>query len=117
MTTAGAGAGYDLRRGISALLFLQASANAFDAYSALNSSPWTSENFGADPAKAKSCREYVTHAVVISSLYGVTSGVLAGKLWPWPIIGTAIVDVYMVWLYGRALRRGAAAGSDSWAKT
>lgn len=99
-------------RAISALLFIGASTNVMDVYSALNSSPWTAENFGADPAKAASCKEYVWHAIGFSSVYCALASMLAGS-W-WPIIGGVIADGYMYWLYNRALKRGAAAGSNGW---
>jgi hypothetical protein len=96
-----------------AILFMQAGTNVFDVYSALNSSPWTSENFGADPQKAASCREYVLHSMVWTSFYcGLAAWI--SKSW-WPIFGLALANVYMWWLYERALKRGAAAGSQGWA--
>jgi hypothetical protein len=105
---------YGDRRAIGALLFLAAGTNALDVYSALNSSPWTAENFGADAQKAKSCREYVTHSIVVTSFFGVTSAAIA-KSW-WPVIGTVLANAYMYYLYERALSRGAAAGSQGWQK-
>jgi hypothetical protein len=99
-------------RALGALLFMQASTNAMDVYSALNSSPWTAENFGADPEKAASCMEYVMHSIAITSFFGISSTVIA-KSW-WPVIGTALADGYMFWLYNRALQRGAKAGSTGW---
>jgi hypothetical protein len=99
-------------RALGALLFMQASTNAMDVYSALNSSPWTAENFGADPEKAASCMEYVMHSIAITSFFGVSSAVIA-KSW-WPVIGTALADGYMFWLYNRALQRGASSGSTGW---
>lgn len=107
-------AGLDSARGaVGALLFLQAATNVFDVYSALNSSPWTSENFGADPEKAASCREYVWHAVGWTTFYCGLAAIIA-KSW-WPIFGLVLANVYLVWLYERALGRGAVSGSDGWA--
>lgn len=100
------------KRALAALLFLASGTNALDVYSALNSSPWTAENFGANEAKAKSCREYVVHSVIITTFFGGTSAII-GKSW-WPIFGTLLANGYMVWLYERALYRGATAGSDGW---
>jgi hypothetical protein len=96
-----------------AILFQGASTNAMDVYSALNSSPWTAENFGADPEKARSCKEYVAHSVLISTFYAVIASLIAGN-W-WALIGAAIANVYMWWLYHRALRRAQATGSKGWA--
>lgn len=109
---ANGGGGKSVSRAVAALLFINASTNVMDVYSALNSSPWTAENFGADPEKAASCREYVWHAIGFSTAYCVAASALAGS-W-WPIIGGLIADAYMYWLYERALRRGGAAGSTSW---
>lgn len=102
------------RRELGALLFLAAGTNALDVYSALNSSPWTAENFGANAEKAKSCREYVTHSIAVTSFYGVVAAVVSG-MW-WPIIGTVLANVYMYWLYDRALKRGQASQSNGWEK-
>lgn len=101
-------------RAVGALLFMTSAMTTLDAYSTLNSSPWTSENFGADPDKAKSCREYVRHAVIFSTVYAGAAAVIAGSLWP--ILGSAVANGYLVWLYERALARGQAAGTTGWAK-
>ena len=99
---------------VGAILFLQAGTNVFDVYSALNSSPWTSENFGADPQKAKSCMEYVLHSMAWTSVYcGLAAWV--AKSW-WPIVGLVVANAYMYWLYRRALKRGAIASSSNWAR-
>lgn len=100
-------------RALAALLFLAAGTNAMDVYSATNSSPWTAENFGGDPEKVASLREYVCHALVITSGYGIVSALIAGS-W-WPIVGTIFGDGYMYWLYERAIHRGMDSGSNGWA--
>lgn len=102
------------RRDTAALLFMMGGYATLDGYSTLNSSPWTAENFGADPAKAASCREYIAHAVVFSMAYSTASAVIAGS-W-WPVLGALVTNGYLVWLYMRALNRGAVAGSSGWAK-
>lgn len=101
-------------RSVAAVLFLTSAMTTLDAYSTLNSSPWTSENFGADPQKAKSSKEYVLHAIVFSSVYSLASAIIAGTLWP--VIGSTIANIYLWWLYDRALKRGAVAGTGSWAR-
>lgn len=106
------GLGSDAARGMSGLLFIAAGTNAMDVYSALNSSPWTAESFGGDPDKAKSCKEYVNHAVGVTAFYCVFSAVLAQNIWP--VIGWAIISAYMYWLYMRALSRAQAKGSQGW---
>jgi len=99
---------------LAALLFMTSAMMTLDAYSTFESSPWTAENFGADPKKAASCKEYLTHAVVYSMAYAVVSAYLAGS-W-WPVIGAVISNTYLVWLYLRALDRGSVTGSTGWAK-
>jgi len=106
------GLGSDAARVASAILFIQASTNAMDVYSALNSSPWTAQSFGADPEKRKACMEYVHHSLAVTAFYSVSASVLA-KNW-WPIIGWGIASGYMYWLYKRALDRAQASGSQSW---
>lgn len=99
---------------LAAVMFMTSAMMALDAYSTLLSSPWTAENFGADPDKTKSCKEYLTHAVVYSMAYAVASAYVA-KSW-WPLIGAAIANAYLIWLYLRALERGSVTGSSGWAK-
>lgn len=98
------------RRALAAVLFLQSLMTVMDTYGTLNSSPWTAENVGADEGKVKSLREYVTHAVVFSSVTCIASAVIAGSAWP--VVGAAAANGYLVWIYNRAVTRGRAAGSD-----
>lgn len=99
-------------RTASAILFIQASTNALDVYSALNSSPWTAQSFGADPEKRAACMEYVMHSIGVTAFYAVAASLLARN--PWPIIGMVIADAYMYWLYKRALDRAQDSGSTRW---
>lgn len=103
------------KRALSALLFIGASTNAMDVYSALNSSPWTAESFGGDPEKAKACLEYVHHSVAVTGFYAIASALIARN--PWPIYGWILAAAYMYWLYRRALSRAEARGSTSWSST
>jgi hypothetical protein len=107
------GLGDDAGRAAAALLFIAASTNAMDVYSALNSSPWTAESFGGDPDKAKACREYVHHAMAITAFYALAGAWIGHS--PWPIVGFVPAAGYMYWLYWRALNRAEAKGSKSWA--
>lgn len=84
----------------------------FEIMSALNSSPWTAENFGADEAKAKSSWSYTLQGCGINVALGVGASVLT-ETW-WPLIGTSAVSVYMAWTYHKALSRGMASGSTGW---
>lgn len=104
--------GGDAANVAAAILFLQASTNAMDVFSAVNSSPWTAENFGGDQAKNASVQEYVWHGVGLTVFYIVGASVLARS--PWPLIGGGITLAYMWWLYRRALDRGAARASTGW---
>src|SRR5215472_4291027 len=99
---------------LAAVLFLTSGMMTLDAYSTFQSSPWTAENFGADPIKAKSCKEYLVHAVGSSLAYAAASSYMA-KSW-WPLIGSLISNAYLIWLYLRALERGRVAGTKGWAK-
>lgn len=93
-----------------ALLFIGAGTNVYDAFSAVMSSPWSTEKFTSDPEEERMAREYVRHALIISWIYALVGAALVkstgSKVWPWPIIGAAIVSVYMYWLYQRAIKRG-----------
>lgn len=100
-------------RQLSAILFIQASTNAMDVFSALNSSPWTAESFAGDQAKRDACMEYVRHSLIVTAFYCWGSAAIARNIWP--IIGWALAAIYMYWLYTRALARGQASGSTSWA--
>lgn len=100
---------------LAALLFMTSAMTTLDAYSTLLSSPWTAENFGADPDKTKSCKEYLRHAVIYSMAYAAASAYIAHS-W-WPIVGSAIANLYLIWLYTRALDRGKVTGSQGWAKS
>lgn len=100
------------RRALSAILFLAAGTNALDVYSALNSSPWTAESFGGDPEKAKACKEYVYHSIGVTSFFCLVSAAVA-RNW-WPVWGAVIANLYMYYLYTRALRRAQNRGSKGW---
>lgn len=105
-----------------ALLWLTSGMTTFDAYSTLNSSPWTAESFGADAERAASLREYIKHAVVFSMFYALVGAVIIlrdpdednSNAW-YPVVGAALANVYLVWLYRRASARGAVAGHTNWA--
>lgn len=99
-------------RTLGAILFIQSSTNSLDVFSALNSSPWTAESFGADEDKRAACLEYVHHSLVVTAFYNGAAALLAGS-W-WPVIGWAIASTYMYWLYSRALGRAMDSGSTGW---
>jgi hypothetical protein len=99
-------------RGIAALLFLNGGMVVLDAYSTLNSSPWTAESFGGDPEKMKSLREYVTHAAVYSTANLAAAAIVSKSAFP--LYAAVLNNAYLVYLYRRAARRGQASGSEGW---
>lgn len=94
------------------VLFLVAVDAALNAYSSINSSPWTSESFGGDPEKAASCRRYVMIANGASLGLGLLGSVISGSYWP--LIGAAVVVIGMHYLYSSALAKAADSGSSDW---
>jgi hypothetical protein len=104
------------KNALGAVLFMTASMNTLDAYSTLNSSPWTAESFGADERRAKALKEYVGHAVVYSMAYALASAFITrGVVGWWIVVGAIITNGYLIWLYMRASKRGREAGADGWA--
>lgn len=99
--------------GIGAILFLESGMYCLQAASSLMSSPWTAESFGADDRRANSAKEYLAHAVVVST---AAAGIAAyvSHSW-WPIVGAIGLNAYLVWIYLRAIGRGRDAGSENWA--
>jgi len=104
------------KRALGAILFMQATMNTLDGYSTLLSSPWTAESFGADERRSRALREYLTHAVTFSMTYAVASAfIVSGKLGWFIIAGAVLTNLYLIWLYMRASRRGREAGASGWA--
>lgn len=100
------------QKSVAALLFLTGSMTTLDAYSALNSSPWTAESFGGDPVKLASMRSYVRHAIVFSTGYAAVSAMIAESMWP--LAGAVVANAYLWWLYERAAARAQEKGSTTW---
>lgn len=100
--------------GAAAGMFLLAVGEAFNVYGAMNSSPWTAENFGADPEKARSCRRYVMLADFANIGLGIGASLVAQS--PAPFLGILAITVYMHVMYERALKKGAVSGSENWLK-
>lgn len=93
-----------------ALLFINSGTNGYDAFSAVMSSPWSTEKFTESPEEEAQAKRYVKHAVIISGFYaggGALLAYLSGgwKLAAWPIIGYLIVTAYMYWLYDQAIKQ------------
>jgi hypothetical protein len=93
-------------------MFMAACGIGFEVMSALNSSPWTAENFGADETKARSCREYTAISIGINLVLGTGTSLLVGS-W-WPLAGVMSISLFMWWIYNRAIARGQASGSSGW---
>jgi hypothetical protein len=89
-----------------ALLFIGSGTNVYDAFSAVMSSPWSTEKFSEDEAADRMANEYVCHGLIISGFYAVAGAVIARTFWP--VIGAAGVALYMTWLYRRAISRAKA---------
>lgn len=107
LSLGGSSGGGTLRRALAASLFIGAGTNVYDAFSAVMSSPWSTEKFTADSTEAKMAREYVRHALIISWVYAIGGALItASKLSVYPIVGAGIVTAYMTWLYRRAIGRG-----------
>lgn len=74
-----------------------------DIYSAIMSSPWAAEAWGDDPERAESAQFYIRNGFVMGESFGLASSIVAGN-WM-PLIGVTTANVYMYWLYRRALRK------------
>lgn len=99
-------------RAAAALLLITSYGQIWEVISALNSSPWTAENFGADEGKAKSARGYLAHSTGSGTVMAGFASYVARS--PWPLIGASIGVVYAWWIYTRALRRAKSSQSDGW---
>jgi hypothetical protein len=91
-------------RALSGVLFLGAVDAAYNAYSATNSSPQTSDVFGDDSRRA-SLLWYVNVGHVSAVGLAIVSSLVAGSLWP--LAGFGVVVAQMGWLYRRAFNRAA----------
>lgn len=95
---------------LAALLLIGAGTNIYDAFSAVMSSPWSTEKFTNSPEEERMAREYVYHALTISWGYAIAGALLAYhssglQVAIWPLIGALAATIYMYWLYNRALNR------------
>jgi hypothetical protein len=87
-------------RELAGLAFLAGCYIAFDCQSTLNSSPWTHETFGQDPAKAESQQWYVRQSIGVSMALGAVGSLIGGS--PWPLVGCSIANTYLWWIYRRS---------------
>jgi hypothetical protein len=93
-----------------ALLFLGAGTNGYDAFSAVMSSPWSTEKFTESEYELEQAQRYVMHATTISWVYvGGAAGIawISGERMAAiaAIVGGLIVTAYMRWLYRQAVSR------------
>lgn len=93
-------------------LFILASAESFNVYSAFCSSPWTIRNVGADGEKGQTAMQYAAMAGAANIGLGLGASLLA-RSW-WPLVGTAAVTVVMTLIYRHALREAQRTGSAGW---
>lgn len=90
-------------RALSAILLMQGYRDVMDTASTLQSSPWTTENVGADEEMANSMRFYMWQTTVSSCIVGLLGSTVAGSIWP--IGGTALGIAYIWYIYEHALRK------------
>ena len=76
---------------------------AFNLYSAMNSSPQTTELFADD--RAETLWKYVKIADAAALGFGLLGVLLAGGSW-WPMAGAVVVVVMMHLMYAHALKAG-----------
>lgn len=100
------------KRALAAVIFSQQATLAMDVYSSVHSSPFTVSQVAGDEQKRDDCKNYIKHAMIISSLYGITAAIIAG--WPlgfYAILGTAVSEAYMFKLYDDAMKTAMERGS------
>lgn len=97
---------------VGAVLYLVAVDASFNAYSAINSSPWTYENMSGDKGKAASGNKYVLLASAAAVVLGAFSSLLAASLWP--LAGSVTVAAGMYLLYQHAMKVGTSEGNTDW---
>ena len=95
-----------------AVLFLVAVDASFNAYSSINSSPWTYENMSGDSDRASSGSKYVWLANGAALVLGAFSSIIANSAWPFA--GAATVVVLMHSLYRHAMSTGEEQGNTGW---
>lgn len=94
----------DAARTTTAVAFMVAVGESFNVMSALNSSPWSAENFTSDDEMTASLMKYIKWTAAVC----VTMGAVASYIdrTPWPLAGTVAVTILAWWLYDRAAQIG-----------
>ena len=92
--------------GVAAVLFLASADAAYNAYSATNSSPQTTELFAAD--REQTLMKYVKLGhVQVAAIVGFAAFIAHKQgLAMWPILGGGSVALAMHLMYGHALKAG-----------
>ncbi len=96
-------------------LFLMSLGSAFEVLSAMNSSPWTIENVGANPTRAKSAMKYTYLGLGMAGAIGAGASLLTGTIWP--LIGIALVSLLMIFVYRHAIGEAELQGNTGWEGT
>lgn len=91
-------------------LFLMSLGSAFEVLSAMNSSPWTIENVGADPSKAASAMKYTYLGLGMAACIGAGAALLTATIWP--LIGVALVSAVMILVYRNAISKAQETGGQ-----
>jgi len=91
-------------------LFLMSLGSAFEVLSAMNSSPWTIENVGANPDKARSAMKYTYLGLGMAAAIGAGASLLTATIWP--LLGVAFVSILMIFVYKHAIGNAIQNGSS-----
>lgn len=91
-------------RTTTAIAFMVAVGESYNVMSALNSSPWSAENFTEDDEMVASLMKYVHWTAAICVTMGAVASYIDRTIWP--LVGTVSVTILAWWLYARAARLG-----------
>ena len=73
-------------------------------FSAMLSSPWTTEKFATSPEDKETVRKYYMIATAMSLVVAVILGKILNQ--PWPLLATAVLCGIYIMVYEKALRGG-----------
>lgn len=91
-------------RTTTAIAFMVAVGESYNVMSALNSSPWSAENFTADDQMVESLMRYIRWTAVVCLTMGAVASYIDGSVYPFA--GAAAVTVLAWWMYDRAAKKG-----------
>jgi hypothetical protein len=98
-------------RGVQGLGFAAGIYISLDCMSTLNSSPWTHQTFGGDPAKRKSAQGFVRLGIASSTALAALTSVLMGS-WS-PMVGATVTNAGLWYVYHQAGQKAAQGGGES----